>query len=123
MVSLGSSLFAPDTEAKSGAEVRPQSRITGDFLVEAIKNVFRVAVDRYTRIDFVPAPSVQQKISRSVIDTEAVKVGVRAWTHETAAQISAPARAQVGEQCGSGVPGPAEKGISLGIGRKAARRR
>jgi hypothetical protein len=99
-VSLGSSLFASDTEADSGAEVCPQSWITCDFLVEAIENVFRIAVDRYTRIDFVPAPSVQQKISRSVIDTEAVKVGVRAWTDKAAAEISTPTRTDVCEQRG-----------------------
>src|SRR5580692_7187515 len=85
-----------------------------------IEHVFHIAVDHYARIDLVPTADVQKKISRRMSDAEAVKVGVRAWAHEAAAEIRSPARAEVGEHRSSRVPGPAQKRVSLSIGRRAA---
>ena len=85
-----------------------------------IQDVFPIGVGRYSRIDFVPAADIQKKIAGRVIDAEAVKIGVGAWTHETASEISTPTRTEVGEQRCGGVPGPADKWASLGIRRRRA---
>jgi len=85
-----------------------------------IESIFDIGVRRHSGVDFVPTAQVQKKISRRVIDVEAVKVGVRAWTDKAAAEISTPTRTKVREQRSGGVPGPTEKRIALRKGWSSA---
>src|SRR5436305_12460512 len=98
-------LIAADAEAEAGTDVDGERGISHYFVVAAIEGVLNVCVCGQAGVDGIPSAYVGADVAGGVVDVEAQEVGVGAASYETSREVPSPARAEIGEQDGSGVLG------------------
>src|SRR5215472_3290374 len=105
-------LLASNPKAQPRPEINPQRGISNYLFILLVEGVLHVDIRGHSRMDRIPSPEVDARVSGRVIEPETKKIRVRPAPDKASAEARTPARPKIIQQQASRMLRPAQQRLS-----------